>query len=162
MRIEAVGEAGGEVLVAGTVHLGPEQYERTVLDLAAVTRFELLSDAPTAPPEPAGWAHPLRQVPEARSEPEDAGEAVEMRIWFSADALQTCGHRPFEAEPIGKPEGAAGGQILTYQLVPGPTWARRIWSFGPGAQLLEPLELRMQLASQVEHMRAGYAKLFGP
>jgi predicted DNA-binding transcriptional regulator YafY len=85
-----------------------------------------------------------------------------MRIWFAMDALSACDHAPFPGNLLCKPEAAAGGQILTYALVPGDAWARRLWSFGPSAQLLEPVELRMQLASQVEQMRAGYAKLFGP
>jgi len=162
LRIEAVGEAGGELLLAGTVQTGPDQYERAVFDLAAVSRVQLLSEAPATAPASEAWAHPLRAVNASSVDPEDVGEAVELRIWFSGEALHGCDHRPFNAEPVGKPEAAAGGQILTYQLVPGPAWARRLWSFGPGAQLLEPLELRMQLAAQVEQMRAGYAKLFGP
>ncbi len=162
VRIEAFSDEAGVCIGAGTSYSAARGFEPFRFRLADVTAARTAETVPSAPPEAQDWTYPLLAHAAVAVPTEDSGEAVEMRIWFSAEALASCDHKPFPAEVIGKPEPAAGGLILNYMLVPGPAWSRRLWSFGPGAQVLEPIALRMQLAAGVEQMRAGYAKLFGP
>lgn len=161
MRLEALADEGSALVGAGTIEVAGG-FSTEVFALSEVTDVEARDVVPASAPAPFAWSFPLRGASTDVPVAGDVGERVEMRIWFAMDALSACDHAPFPGDLLCKPEAAAGGQILTYALVPGDAWARRLWSFGPSAQLLEPVELRMQLASQVEQMRAGYAKLFGP
>jgi hypothetical protein len=162
-RPEALSEERGEVVFAGTASQKEGGWHRHVL--RAGTIHSVREAGPVAGDAPAAgaWSYPLIEAIEGTIvEPQAAGEVVEMRIWFAGDALEACKNNPLPVEPTGKPEAASGGQILTFHLVPGGAWERQLWSFGPRAQLLEPMDIRARFAGDVDRMRAGYGKLFGP
>jgi hypothetical protein len=162
-RPEALSEERGEVIFAGTA-VRPEGVEhRVILPAGAIRSVREAPAEPGGSPAAGAWSYPLIELSEGTAvESDPAGETVEMRIWFAGEVLEACGNKPLSAEPTGKPEAASGGHILTFQLVPGGAWERQLWSFGPRAQLLEPMDIRARFAGDVERMRAGYGKLFGP
>ncbi|MGY8942248.1 MAG: helix-turn-helix transcriptional regulator [Flavobacteriales bacterium] len=140
---------------------------RMVLELDSITGWDdLLAELPEGLIESSHWNWKMYIANRMELEPglvvEPIREPDTLRIWFQESVAQGYLTEPFHSSQDMRVEQSGDGIIFQVHLVPDATFIRRMLSHGTAAQVLEPADLREQLAEEVRKMTKSYAKLFGP
>lgn len=121
----------------------------------------------SADPPSRDWAQWCRLRKEVRSGTWTSLEAWnqapdEVRIWFAASRAAELHRVKWHPSQHAKTEGAAGGEIFTFDLVNDEALISGVLGEGTKAQLLEPLELRDSIRDIMGTWPRMYDAMFGP